>query len=280
MVSSRDGGSARDSSSLAGTPLRLAVVNDLLAGRSIAYTPYSVGYPVRGAFSMRHFGMRGLAMAQGAIYVATILFAYLTLRGFGVGRRLRAAGAVAVALYPSLLFAITRFVDTVPSCFFLAAFVWLVMRLKRDGLPPANALIAGLFFGAVLLFRPNAITLAPIALWAAFAGRRIGGFAIARAAVACLIAVAILAVAIVPLKGRFVVFDSYYGAYSFANGAHEHAAEGAIRDYNGEMAMPQSVRELGLPFYGLDRNDPVIADEYMRMGMKFIHDHPVRYAML
>ncbi|HWE00127.1 MAG TPA: hypothetical protein VG345_13845, partial [Bryobacteraceae bacterium] len=103
---------------------------------------------------------------------------------------------------------------------------------------------------------------------------------IARAAVACLIAVAILAVAIVPLKGRFVVFDSYYGAYSFANGAHEHAAEGAIRDYNGEMAMPQSVRELGLPFYGLDRNDPVIADEYMRMGMKFIHDHPVRYAML
>jgi len=128
--------------------------------------------------------------------------------------------------------------------------------------------------------RPNGITLAPIALWAAFAGRRTGRLEITRATVAAAITVAILAVAIVPLKGRFVVFDPYYGAYTFANGTHEHAAEGILRDYNGEMAMPQSVRELGLPFYGLERSDPAIAEEYLRIGRKFIHDHPFRYVAL
>src|SRR6202012_2604997 len=98
----------------------------------------------------------------------------------------------------------------------------------------------------------------------------------ARAGLAVAITIAVLAIAIVPLKGRFVVFDRYYGAYTFANGTHEHAVEGILRDYNGEMTMPQSLRELGLPFYGLERNDPVIADEYMALGRKFIHDHPFR----
>ena len=265
---------------LAGTPLRVAVVNDLLAGRSIAYTPYPVGYPLFAAMAMKALGMRGLSVAQAMLYVATVLFAWLTLNGFGVGRRLCAAGALAVALYPNLLFAITRFVDTVPSCFLMAAFAWLVMRLRRDGLSLANGLTAGVFFGLMLMVRPNGITLAPIALWAAFAGRKTGAREIARAGLAAAITTAILAGAIVPLKGRFVVFDRYYGAYTFANGTHEHAAEGILRDYNGEMTMPQSVRELGLPFYGLDRSDPAIADEYMQMGRKFIHDHRLRYVAL
>jgi len=265
---------------LAGTPLRLAVVNDLLAGRSIAYTPYPVGYPLFAAVSMKDIGMRGLALAQAVVYVATVLFAWLTLNGFGAGRRLCAIGALAVALYPNLLFAITRFVDTVPSCFLLAAFAWLLMRLRRDGLSLVNGLIGGVLFGLMLMMRPNGITLAPIALWAAFAARKTGVREIARAVLAGAITIAILTAAIIPLKGRFVVFDRYYGAYTFANGTHEHAAEGILRDYNGEMAMPQSVRELGLPFYGLDRTDPAIADQYMQMGRKFIHDHPFRYAAL
>jgi hypothetical protein len=85
---------------------------------------------------------------------------------------------------------------------------------------------------------------------------------------------------IVPFKGRFVVFDRYYGAYTFANGTHEYALEGMLRDYNGEMAMPQSMRELGLPSFGLDRSDPVIADQYMRVGWDFIRVHPLRYFAL
>jgi hypothetical protein len=266
--------------SLAGTPLRLAVVNDLLAGRSIAYTPYPVGYPLFAALSMKAMGMRGLAMAQAVLYVATVLFAWLTLNGFGARRRLCAVGAIAIALYPNLLFAITRFVDTVPSCFLLAAFAWLLMRLRRDGLSLANALTSGVLFGLTLMTRPNGITLAPIALWAAFAGRKTGGREIGRAGLAAAVSIAILAAAIVPLKGRLVVFDRYYGAYTFANGTHEHAAEGILRDYNGEMTMPESVREMGLPFYGLERNDPAIADEYIEIGRKFIHDHPARYAAL
>ena len=266
--------------SLAGTPLRLAVVNDLLAGRSIGYTPYSAGYPLFAAVSMKVAGMRGLSIAQAFLYIATVLFAWLALNGFGAGRRLCAAGALAIALYPNLLFAITRFVDTVPSCFLVAAFAWLVMRLRRDGLSTVNAIIAGVLFGLTLMTRPNGITLAPIALWAAFAGRKAGSREVARAGLAAAVTIAILTAAIVPLKGRLVVFDRYYGAYTFANGTHEHAVEGILRDYNGEMTMPESVRELGLPFYGLDRSDPAIAEEYIQMGRKFIHDHPFRYLAL
>lgn len=262
------------------SPLRVAVLNDIIAGRSVAYTPYPVGYFAFAAFAIRWFGMRGLAAAQGALYVATVLLAYATLCGLRVSRRAALVGALAVAVYPNMLFAITKFMDTGPSCFLLAAFAYLVMRLKREGLSIVNAAIGGALFGMMLIVRPNALTLAPIAVWAAFGGRRLTVAQLARLAGASALAVGIAAAVIMPLKGRFVVFDRFYAADAFVNGTHEHALEGTLRDYNGEMAMPKTMRELGLPVYGLDRSDPLAADEYMRVAWNFIREHPFRYAVL
>jgi len=262
------------------SPLRVAVLHDIIAGRSVAYTPYPVGYIAFAAFAIRWFGMRGLAAAQGALYVATVLLAYATLCGLRVSRRAALAGALAVAVYPNMLFAITRFMDTGPSCFLLSAFAYLVMRLKRDGLSIANAAIGGTLFGMMLLVRPNTLTLAPIAVWAEFSRRRLTVAQFARLAGASALALGIAAAVIIPLKGRFVVFDRFYAADAFANGTHEHALEGTLRDYNGEMTMPQTMRELGLPFYGLDRSDPAGADQYMRVAWNFIGEHPFRYAIL
>jgi hypothetical protein len=262
------------------SPLRVAVLNDIIAGRSIAYTPYPVGYIAFAAVAIRWFGMRGLAAAQGALYVATVLLAYATLCTLRVSNRVALAGALAVAVYPNMLFAITRFMDTGPSCFLLSAFAYLVVRLKKDGLSTANAAIGGTLFGLMLLVRPNTLTLAPIAVWAAFAGRGLTAVRLARLLGASVLALGIAAAVVVPLKGRFVLFDRYNAAYTLANGTHEHALEGMRRDYNGEMAMAQSIRELGLPIYGMERSDPVAADQYMRVAWNFIREHPFRYAVL
>jgi hypothetical protein len=261
-------------------PTRLVVLSDLLAGRSIAYTPYPVGYIAFAALAIRWLGMHGFVAAQGALYVATVLLSYDTLYGLRVSRHAALAGAFAVAVYPNLLFNIARLYDTGLSCFLVAAFGWLFMRLNRDGLSVANTAIGGTLFGLMLLIRPTSLTLAPVALWAVFHGRSITITQLARTAGACFLAVGVAAAVVIPLKGRFVIFDRYYGAYGFANGTHEHALDGILRDYNGEMAMPQSMQELSLPYHGLDRIDPVIADQYMRMAWKFIREHPLRYAVL
>lgn len=265
---------------LVGSPERLTVLNNILAGRSIAHLPYPVGYPLMAAFAERTMGSRGLSVVQAIVYIATVLLAWLTMRGFGVGRFLRLAGGLAVATYPGMVFAITRYVDTVPSCFLLAAFAWLVMRLRRDGLSRANTLIAGVVFGLMLPFRAPDIAVAPVAVWAAFAGRRFAPAAIVRMAAAAAVAIAIGAAFIVPLKGRLDVFDPYQGAYTFANGTHALAIEGILRDYNGEMAMPEAMRQAGLTYYSLDRDDPAVVNMYKRFGMSFIQNHFGRYLEL
>jgi hypothetical protein len=262
------------------TPLRLAVLNDILAGRSIAYTPYSVGYPAFAACAIRLFGTHGWVAAQGILYVATVLLSFATLCGLGVTRRAAFAGALTVALYPTILFTVTKFGDTGVSCFLLSMFAFLLMRLKTVGLTVLNTAIAGALFGVILLVRPNAITLAPLTIWVAFHGRRGIVSKLAHLAGASVVALAIAAAIIIPLKGHLVIFDRYYGAYTFANGTHEHALGGMLHDYNGELAMPKSMKELGLPFYGLDRNDPAVADQYMHVGWNFIREHPFRYGVL
>ncbi len=213
------------------SPLRVAVLNDIVAGRSVGYTPYPVGYIAFAAVAIRWFGMRGLVAAQAALYIATVLLSCATLRLLHVGSLAALAGALAVALYPNMLFAITRFMDTGPSCFLLSAFVYLVVRLKRDGLSIVNAAIGGTLFGMMLLVRPNTLTLAPIAVWAAFAGRRLTVRQCARLAGASALAIGIASAVIVPLKGQFVVFDRFYGAYTLATGAHQHVFEDACYEW-------------------------------------------------
>ena len=264
----------------AGSPHRMEVINDIIAGRSIGYSPYSVGYHAFVAYALRWFGTKGVVAAQALLYCAVVLFSYLTLAGFPLAKRLALPGAIAVALYPNMLFSISRLVDTGAACFLLAAFAWLVMRLKRDGLSVVNCLISGVLIAAMLLVRPNGLTLLPVALWAAFRRRRFEPASFARLCIAAAVAVGLAAAVVIPLKGRFVLFDRYYAAYTLANGTHPLALEGMLRDYNGEMAMPEAMQRLGLPFHDLSRTDPAAADEYTQMVWTYVREHPVDYAGL
>ncbi|MBV9744549.1 MAG: glycosyltransferase family 39 protein [Acidobacteriia bacterium] len=259
------------------SPERIEVLRRIIAGQSVAYTPYPVGYLELAGHLIRAGGMRGLEMAQAAMYTLMVLLAYLTLSDLKVPRPWSLWGALAVAFFPTLMLSAVRFQDTCVSCFLMCVFAWLVVRLKRDGLSWMNTITGGAFFGASLLIRPNAVTLIPIALWAALRGRRFAAAQCTSLAVALALATAILAAVIVPAKGRFVVFDQYYAAYTLANGTHEHAFEGMLRDYNSEMRMSQSLHELGLPFAVLDRSDPVLAKEYREVAWSFIREYPLRY---
>jgi len=261
-------------------PARVGVLNDLLQGRSIAYTPYPVGYIAFAAMVIRWFGNQGLVVVQGMLYVITVLLSYETLRSLRVSRGAALAGGLAVAVYPVLIFTITKFSDTTVSCFLVSLYAWLLLRLRREGLTRANATIGGLLFGLMVLIRPNALMLAPLAIWLAFRGHRMTIAPLMRLAGAGALAVCVVAAVVIPLKGRFEVFDRYYASITFAHGTHQHALEGMLRDYNGEMMMPQSLRELGLPYQGLERSDPTFADQYIRMGWQFIRDHPCRYAAI
>jgi hypothetical protein len=263
-----------------GAPARLTLLDDVVAGRSIAYTPYPVGYFEFAGQIIRGGGFRGLIIAQGAQYLLTVFLSYRILLGLGARGAAPLFGGLAVALYPNLFMSITRFQDTAISCFLLAVFGWVLIRLRQSGLSLPNAAIAGALFGFMLLVRPNAVTLAPIAAWAAFHGRRFSGRQFALLVGATGLAIGILAAVILPAKGRLVVFDSYYAAYAFCNGTHQHALEGTLRDYNGEMTMPQTFQELGLPSKGLERTDSALAKEYIAVAWRFIREHPFRYLLL
>jgi len=258
----------------------MQVLRDIIAGRSIAYTPYSVGYFEFAGFAMRLSPRYGLEAAQSILYILTVLFSYWTLVRMGSQSYFPLLGGIAVALYPNLILAISRFQDTGISCFLLSLFAWFIMRLRHSGLSLPNAILGGIVFGLTLIVRSNALTLVPLALLAAFTGRRFVARDLLKIAFSTALTIGIMALAIVPVKGRFVVFDRFYGAYTFLNGTHEHAFEGMVRDYNGEMAMPQSLQKLGLREADLDKSDDALADQYLHAGFRFILDNPLRYAGL
>lgn len=261
-------------------PARLQVLSDIIAGRSIAYSPYSVGYFEFSGYAIRISPRYGLVAAQGVLYILTVLFSYWTLLRMGARGAFPLMGGIAVALYPNLIVAIARFQDTGISCFLLSVFAWLVMRLRDSGLSPANAAISGALFGLTLLVRPNAFTLAPVAMFAAIIGRRLGVRDLVLFAGSIGFTVGILALGIMPVKGRFDVFDRYYGAYSFVAGTHEGAIGASLRDYNGEMSLPESLQKLGIPSPGLGQTSDLLASQYMETGLRYIHDHPFGYVVL
>jgi hypothetical protein len=262
-------------------PARLAVLDDIVAGRSVGYTPFSIGYVAFAGFLIRWFGVQAVVWAQAGLYVLTVLLSFETLGALDLDRRAAAAGALAVAVYPTITFTITRVLDTGTSCFFMSAFAWLVVRLRKDGLSNTNMLIGGTLLGIMPLIRPNAVTLVPLVLWAALRGQRLTVVRLVRLAGAAALAVGIAAAVVVPLKGRFVIFDRYYGAYNFAAGANEHALDrtiGTTVDYGGSLAL--AMHERGWSYYFLDRTDPVVAAQYTHIAWQFIHDHPFRYVTL
>ena len=259
---------------------RVAFLRDVVARRPIAAAPYPLGYVGFAGLLMRVGGTTILTASQAAVYVLTVLFSYATLIGLGVRDGWRVAGALAVAFYPNLLMAVTRFQDTGLTCFLLTVFAWLMTRLKRDGFSPANVAIGGLLFGALLLVRPNAITLAPVAVWAGLYGRRATAGQLAGLGAGAAIAFVALAAVLVPTKGRLVVFDRFQAAYTFGNGTHEHALKGTLEDYNGERTMSVSLEEHRLKFADFEQTTPELADEYISFAFQFIRDHPFHYAAL
>src|SRR5690349_20740602 len=94
------------------SPARLAVMDDVVAGRSIAYTPFPVGYLEFAGLLIRLYTVRGLIVAQAALYALTVFFSYGTLLGLGVRGWAPVLGALAVALYPNLFLSVTRVQDT------------------------------------------------------------------------------------------------------------------------------------------------------------------------
>ena len=259
---------------------RIAFLEDIIAGRSIASAPYPLGYVGFAGLLIRAGGIPALIAGQATLYVLGVLLSYETLWGLGLRGGGPLWGALTVAAYPNLFLAITRFQDTGMSCFLLLLFAWLVTRLKHDGFSLPNAVMSGLLFGVMLLVRPNGISLAPIALWAGCYGRRPAGTQVAQVAAAAAIAFATLAAVLLPAKGRLVVFDRYQAAYTFCNGTHEHALEGTLQDYNGERTMSLALEEHGLKFAELEQTTPALADEYIAFAWSFIRDHPLRYAAL
>src|SRR5262249_33456576 len=94
------------------SPTRLKVLDDFIAGRSISYTPYPIGYIVFAGLIMRWFGMHGLVVAQGVLFVATVALCYEILRSLALPRPATVGGALLVAIHPNLLTGITKFLDT------------------------------------------------------------------------------------------------------------------------------------------------------------------------
>ena len=103
-------------------PARLAVLNDIVAGRAVGYTPFFIGYVAFAGFLIRWFGVQAVVWTQAALYVLIVLLSFETLCALDLDRRAAAAGALAVAIYPTITFTITRIHDTGPSCFLISAF--------------------------------------------------------------------------------------------------------------------------------------------------------------
>lgn len=256
----------------------LRVLEDLVQGRMVAYTPYSVGYLYFAALLIRVGGMSGLFLGNAFVYAATVLFAYATLRSLGL-QRAAFVGAMAVAFYPHLFLNVKKLLDTGFSAFLLVLFAFFLIRAK-NGLNVKRALGGSLLFTAILLARPNCVLLVPLAIFAAIQGHKFGRREVLLLVPAVLLTIGMLMAIVVPLKGRFVVFDRYYAACAFFHGTHRHAFDGILRDYNGEWAAPKTMLELGIPFASLDEVVPGMDETYFRLGWEYVKESPLRYVAL
>ncbi len=257
----------------------LRVLEDLIHGHRVPYTPYALGYYVFSAVAVRFAGWSGLFVAQALVYAGIVFTGYLILRELGL-RRIAVWGAL--AFYPNMPLNIKRYVDTEVISFFLVMYVYFMVRLKRRGPSEAYAVTGGLLAGLMLFLKPNLMSVLPLTallFWRApseSVGKKLAYLGTMGAT-----ALTVLTAGIVPLKGRFVVFDPLYGAYTFYNGTHHRAVEGILSDYNGELSTPAAMQDLGIPFVHMeDRSHPEMVATYWRLGREYISAHPAEYGLL
>lgn len=261
-------------------PAHFDLAQEVLQGSPIGYTGYPIGYPAFLVLALKCGGLEGVFVAQALLYLGILLLAYRILRSLGVEERVAFWVSGLLGLHPYLILNIKRIVDSNLAVFLMVAFVYALMELRKKGLHLIGAVGCGLLFGYMVLDRQNMLSVLPLAFVALFYRRKRHPKEILLVGLLALTALGTMAMVTIPIKGRFSVLQTYYGAYNFFAGANPHTFSELIRNYDAEYSIGPALADLGLPSVSFGRSDPKWKTLYLRLGTDYIRQHPWKYGGL
>lgn len=260
-------------------PCYLESAREFLAGRGLT-DHHSIGYSLFLwlGLLLDPNGLVGVYLLQLALYVGTLLVAYRFLSTRGRSPLTCFIGAAVIAIHPYLLLNVKQISDNTWSTVLLLSIVIAVDSVRTDR-AVQSALVAGVVFGVALLFRPNLLSLLPLVFLLPWLEREWrAASALALLGLAAVTALALAGSVNRVFRGRWMVVDPNYSAYTLHNGNNPHSAAAFLGRGRGELSTVEQLPSLGVT---LDDRDKGRDARILRTrAYDFIRDHPIDYLRL
>lgn len=262
-------------------PAHLELAQKILNGESLKDTGYTLGYPVFLAFWLKCAGLKGVFAGQALLYLGIIFLAYFILRHLlETGRKISFLVSLVICFHPYLLLNIKRIIYTELTVFLILVFVSVLIWIRKHGLRPLSAILSGFVSGLIFLDRSTMISVFPLVFAALFFRKKICLRRIFLSLMLIFSTLLTIAVATIPLKGKFCLVDSLYGSYNFYAGVNPHTFKFLIQDYDAEYSIEPGLADHGIAYTPFKNSNPELPNLYLTLGKEYIRRQPLRYIAL
>lgn len=237
-------------------------------------------YPAVLGTGIVWFGKAGVFVVQGSFYVFSVLTVYLIFRLLHLPPKTGAQATGLIALCPDLLTSISKIWDTEVVCTVVLGMAACLLLLLRAGPRKPLLVLAGIYLGLGIALRPNfPVMVLPLgfAIWFAVQN---SDARISRTFRFLLLAVTFTGATF--YSANHYAHGSFYlpqnGPYNFFAGANKFTGTALLLDENAEPSIPMALGENEDTPVTADLHDPLLREQYMDMGIRYIHDHPLRWS--
>jgi hypothetical protein len=240
---------------------------------------HSPGYMLLLALAITVSGTHGILILHGILFVLVCATALRILRALELPPAICALGVLPVALHPTLVINITRISDNNISVLLLLCFVWMLLWVRKRGLGWRGVAAGGLLCGAILLIRPNLLTVVAAGVVATW--RHDGRLWPAISRWIAIVAIAAIGALVTTYwcRGVWQLSDPFYAAYTFHNGTNPRAARAFLYETTGEYSTFAALKDEGIhDLYALSKDEG--RRVLLRSSWRFIREHPLDYAAL
>ncbi len=259
-------------------PAYLHGAQELLATGHIS-DHHSPGYMLFLALALKTFGAAGILLFQAGLFVVLCAIAFAVLRQLHLAPVLCWLGTLPVMLHPTLVVNITRISDNNLTVVLLLCLVSMLLRIKKSGFGWSTTLAGGLVCVAMLLVRPNMISLLPVGMFITWHDHRALWTTVVRWTVILVVGVLGALVVNHASKGVWQVSDPYYVAYTLHNGTNPRSAETLLRETTGEYSTFEALEDEGildLQAFSKDQQTELL----LSLSWRFVRDNPFAYGAL
>jgi len=232
-----------------------------------------IGYPglLSAFYSMG--GVSGIIVFQSLVHLGITCFCWRILRKCGVSSALIGIGTLIISLHPHILLNIKRINE--------GALASLVILLILDNLiraPRSNtgSIILGIYHSILILLRPNAITLIPLAVYCIHSVSRNMKSSL-RNLTLTIITGATFYLGFSKFVTSSFLFWPKNGPYNFFAGNNQFTASSLLENQNAEQSIKPALENAGyLPESAYD----ISGSEYNELAISFITSEPIEFIRL